>query len=80
MPLDVAAAALLEEKGVVRILLPFGKVVKDFINHATYATNAVIAKHPDQSINWYCHLISIAQELEHNSSAAEQQKKEHESP
>jgi ABC-type nitrate/sulfonate/bicarbonate transport system substrate-binding protein len=48
MPLDVAGAALLEEKGVIRILLPFGEVVKDFINHVTYATNTIIAKHPEQ--------------------------------
>jgi NitT/TauT family transport system substrate-binding protein len=48
MPLDVASAALLEEKGVVRILLPFGAVVKDFINHITYATKAIIAAHPEE--------------------------------
>ena len=32
----------------MRILLPFGQVVRDFINHITYATNAVIKAHPDQ--------------------------------
>jgi NitT/TauT family transport system substrate-binding protein len=48
MPLDVASAALLEEQGAVRILLPFGAVVKDFINHITYATNAIIAAHPER--------------------------------
>jgi ABC-type nitrate/sulfonate/bicarbonate transport system substrate-binding protein len=48
MPLDVASAALLEQQGAVRILLPFGEVVKDFINHITYATNAIIAAHPDE--------------------------------
>jgi ABC-type nitrate/sulfonate/bicarbonate transport system substrate-binding protein len=48
MPLDVASAALLEEQGAVRILLPFGAVVKDFINHITYATNAIMAAHPEQ--------------------------------
>ncbi len=48
MPLDVAGAALLEEKGAARILLPFGEVVRDFINHVTYATNAITTDHPDQ--------------------------------
>jgi ABC-type nitrate/sulfonate/bicarbonate transport system substrate-binding protein len=48
MPLDVAAAALLEEKGAARILLPFGAVVKDFINHVTYASDTLIAAHPDE--------------------------------
>ena len=47
LPLDVATAAKLESEGVVRILLPFGHVVHDFINHITYATNAVIKAHPD---------------------------------
>jgi ABC-type nitrate/sulfonate/bicarbonate transport system substrate-binding protein len=47
MPLDVATAAKLEQDGVVRILLPFGQVVRDFINHITYATNKIIAAHPD---------------------------------
>jgi ABC-type nitrate/sulfonate/bicarbonate transport system substrate-binding protein len=47
LPLDVATAAKLEQDGVVRILLPFGDVVHDFINHITYATNKVIAAHPD---------------------------------
>jgi ABC-type nitrate/sulfonate/bicarbonate transport system substrate-binding protein len=42
MPLDVGGAALLEEKGAARILLPFGEVVRDFINHVTYATNAFV--------------------------------------
>ncbi|HZT52043.1 MAG TPA: ABC transporter substrate-binding protein [Stellaceae bacterium] len=48
MPLDVATAAKLEADGAVRILLPFGQVVRDFINHVTYATNAVIKAHPDE--------------------------------
>lgn len=48
MPLDVASAALLEEKGDVRILLRFGDVVKDFINHVTFATDDIIKRHPDE--------------------------------
>lgn len=48
MALDVASAALLEEKGVVRILLPFGAVVRDFINHITFATDDIIRLHPEE--------------------------------
>jgi NitT/TauT family transport system substrate-binding protein len=48
MPLDVASAALLEEKGDARILIRFGDVIKDFINHVTFATNAVMKDHPDE--------------------------------
>jgi ABC-type nitrate/sulfonate/bicarbonate transport system substrate-binding protein len=48
MPLDVATAALLESQGVVRILLPFGTVVTDFINHVTFATDAIMKDHPDE--------------------------------
>ncbi|MGH7091868.1 MAG: ABC transporter substrate-binding protein, partial [Stellaceae bacterium] len=48
MPLDVASAALLEQKGDVRILLRFGEVVKDFINHVTFATDDIIRQHPDE--------------------------------
>jgi len=47
MPLDVASAALLEQKGAARILLKFGDVVHDFINHVTYATDDVMKKRPD---------------------------------
>jgi NitT/TauT family transport system substrate-binding protein len=48
MPLDVASAALLEEKGDARILIRFGDVIKDFINHVTFATNTVMKDHPDE--------------------------------
>jgi NitT/TauT family transport system substrate-binding protein len=48
MPLDVATAAFLEAKGDVRILLRFGDVVHDFINHVTFASDSVMDDHPDQ--------------------------------
>lgn len=48
MPLDVATASLLESQGVVRIVLPFGSVVQDFINHVTFATDQIMKEHPDQ--------------------------------
>ncbi len=46
MAADVASAALLEQKGDVRILLKFGDVVHDFINHVTYATDDLMKNRP----------------------------------
>ncbi|HXQ50678.1 MAG TPA: ABC transporter substrate-binding protein [Stellaceae bacterium] len=48
MPLDVASAALLESKGAAHILLPFGTVVHDFINHVTFATSDMMRTHPHE--------------------------------
>jgi NitT/TauT family transport system substrate-binding protein len=47
MASDVANAALLEQKGKVRILLKFGDVVHDFINHVTYATDDLMKNRPN---------------------------------
>ena len=33
---------------MVRILLPFGAVVRDFINHITFATNDIMRLHPEE--------------------------------
>ena len=46
-PLDITTATQLEDKGEVRILVKYGDVVKDYINHVIYATNALIADHPE---------------------------------
>jgi ABC-type nitrate/sulfonate/bicarbonate transport system substrate-binding protein len=48
MPIDVASAELLQGKGDVRILLRFGDVVKDFINHVTFASDDLMRDHPDE--------------------------------
>jgi NitT/TauT family transport system substrate-binding protein len=47
MAADVASAAVLEQKGDARILLKFGDVVHDFINHVTYATDDLMKTRPD---------------------------------
>ncbi|HUK60887.1 MAG TPA: ABC transporter substrate-binding protein [Stellaceae bacterium] len=47
MASDVANAALLEQQGKARILLKFGDVVHDFINHVTYATDGMMKNRPD---------------------------------
>jgi len=48
MAIDVAGAYKLEKEGAAKILLHFSTVAPDFINHITYATNKMVAEHPDQ--------------------------------
>jgi NitT/TauT family transport system substrate-binding protein len=48
MCIDVAGAYKLEKEGAAKIVLRFSTVAPDFINHITYATNKMIAEHPDQ--------------------------------
>ena len=46
-PLDITTAVTLESQGQARIVVRFGKVIKDYINHVITASNDVIAKRPD---------------------------------
>jgi ABC-type nitrate/sulfonate/bicarbonate transport system substrate-binding protein len=48
MAIDVAGAYRLEKEGAAKILMRFATIAPDFINHITYATNKIIAAHPDQ--------------------------------
>ena len=48
LAVDPAGAFELEEKGVGKILLRYSTVAPVFINHVTYATNSIIAAHPEQ--------------------------------
>ena len=48
LAVDPAGAYELEEKGAGKIVLHFSTIAPDFINHVTYATNRMIAEHPDQ--------------------------------
>jgi ABC-type nitrate/sulfonate/bicarbonate transport system substrate-binding protein len=47
VPFDITTAYELNAKGDVRILLKFGDIVKDYINHVIFASNDVIAKRPE---------------------------------
>jgi len=47
VPFDITTAYQLNAKGEVRILVKFGDIVKDYVNHVIFATNDVIAKRPD---------------------------------
>jgi NitT/TauT family transport system substrate-binding protein len=48
MAIDVAGAYRLENEGAAKIVMHFSAIAPDFINHITYATNKLIAEHPDQ--------------------------------
>ncbi len=47
VPFDITTSTELAEKGEIRILVKFGDVVKDYINHVIYASDDMIAKRPD---------------------------------
>ncbi len=47
VPFDITTAYQLNAAGEVRILLKFGDIVKDYINHVIYATNGAVAQRPD---------------------------------
>jgi NitT/TauT family transport system substrate-binding protein len=46
-PMDITTAVTLEQQGKSRILVRFGDIIKDYINHVIFASNEMIAKHPD---------------------------------
>lgn len=48
MAIDVAGAYRLQNEGAAKIVLRFSTIAPDFINHITYATNKLVAEHPDQ--------------------------------
>lgn len=47
VPFDVTTATKLQDQGDVRILVKYGEVVKEYINHVIYASNDMIANRPD---------------------------------
>jgi NitT/TauT family transport system substrate-binding protein len=46
-PMDITTAVTLETEGETRILVRFGAIIKDYINHVIYASDDMMAKHPD---------------------------------
>ena len=47
VPFDITTAYQLDAAGEIRILLKFGDIVKDYVNHVIYATNDVMTQDPD---------------------------------
>ena len=48
MVTDIASAYKFGEEGVARIVVHFGNIVKDFHIHVIYASNKVMAEHPER--------------------------------
>ena len=48
VPFDITTAYKLQQAGEVRILLKFGDIVKNYVNHVIYASDSVMARHPDE--------------------------------
>lgn len=48
MTIDIATAYKLAGEGIARQVVDFGDIVKDFHIHIIYASNKIIAAHPDQ--------------------------------
>ena len=48
MVTDIAGAYEFEQQGIARIVVHFGNIVKDFHIHVIFASNKVIAEHPDR--------------------------------
>jgi len=47
VPFDITTAYLLESRGQIRVLLKFGDLIKDYVNHVIFASDAMIEKRPD---------------------------------
>jgi ABC-type nitrate/sulfonate/bicarbonate transport system substrate-binding protein len=47
VPFDITTAYQLNASGEVRILLKFGDIVKEYVNHVIYATRDVMEKRPE---------------------------------
>ena len=46
-PMDITTAVTLEQQGETRILVKFGDIIRDYINHVIFASNDMIAQRPD---------------------------------
>jgi NitT/TauT family transport system substrate-binding protein len=47
VPFDITTAYQLAASGEIRILLKFGDIVTEYVNHVIYATDDAMAQHPD---------------------------------
>ena len=69
LAIDPAGAYELEEKGVGKIVLAYSTVAPEFINHVTYATNQMIAEHPDQVRRFLAAWFEIVTWMRQNKDA-----------
>jgi NitT/TauT family transport system substrate-binding protein len=67
---DIAGAYKLEEDGVARIVVRFATIVKDFHIHVIYASNKIIAAHPDQVREFLAGWFDTIAFMQHNKAEA----------
>ncbi len=70
MVIDVATAYKLEGDGIGRILVHFGDIVKDFHIHVIFASNKIMAAHPDQVREFLAGWYETIAFMQHNKPEA----------
>jgi ABC-type nitrate/sulfonate/bicarbonate transport system substrate-binding protein len=70
LAVDPAGAFDLEEKGVGKILLRYSTVAPVFINHVSYASNKIIAEHPEQLKAFLAAWFDTVAWMRHNKDEA----------
>lgn len=68
VPFDITTAYQLKAAGEVRILLKFGDIVKDYVNHVIFASDDVIAKHPDDVRRFLAGWFETVAFVKHNKA------------
>jgi len=66
LAIDPAGAYKLEALGAGKIILQFSTIAPDFINHVAYATDKMIAQHPDQLRSFLAAWFEIITWMRHN--------------
>jgi NitT/TauT family transport system substrate-binding protein len=67
-PFDITTAYQFKAKGDVRILMTFGDIVKDYVNHVIYASNDAMAKRPDDVRNFLAGWFESVAFFKHNKA------------
>ncbi len=68
VPFDITTAYQLDASGEIRILLKFGDIVTDYINHVIYATDDAIAQHPDSVRRFLAGWFETIAYVKHNKA------------
>lgn len=68
VPFDITTAYQLAATGEIRILLKFGDIVQDYVNHVIFASNDVMAQHPDAVRNFLAGWFETIAYVKHNKA------------
>jgi ABC-type nitrate/sulfonate/bicarbonate transport system substrate-binding protein len=67
-PFDITTAYQFEAAGEVRILLKFGDIVKEYVNHVIFATTDVMEKRPDDVRKFLAAWFETVAYFKHNKA------------